>query len=124
MNRVIERWAKTYTFTRQGAGSYVNSRWVDGAAAAPVSFRASVQEITGFALAQLPEGERNKRPIWIYTDTQLQIVNTDTQTKGDIVNYLGFLYEVQVLEDWSQRVRYPFFQYRAIRLEGGARSDS
>ena len=124
MNRVIERWAQTYTFTNPVGGEWVNSRWVPGTPSAPTNFRASIQDINGFALSILPEGERNKRPIWIYTDQALQIVNTDTQTKGSIVTYLGFQYEVQSLQDWTQNVDYPFYQYKATRLEGGAKGDS
>lgn len=116
MNRVIERFARTWTYQRPAQGSLIKGRWEAGALGEPVEFRASIQPLRGLELLIQAEGERTKETVRIYTETQLQVANEAAKLKGDRVTWEGKVYEVQVQEAWDQ-TRIPFFKFKAVKIE-------
>jgi len=58
----------TLTIKRTSAGSYVNGRWVDGTTVAPApTITANVQPANTRDLLLLPESERTKEWVKVYT---------------------------------------------------------
>lgn len=81
----FDGWLEIVTGTRT-AGSYVNGRWVAGAAEA-LSFCGVVQNATPDDLKVLPEGNRNDEAIKIHSKFIL-IPQEDGKT-GDVISYKG-----------------------------------
>lgn len=97
---LIDNFGKQYTFRRFGAGTRVKGVWTNGDLAAPVTFTASIQPLTYADTMKLPEGERTKDYVRIYTTTQLRQTSEQDKTKGDIVDFKGRRYEVQKVAGW------------------------
>ena len=94
----------TYTFTRR-AGSYVNGRWLDGAATT-FSIACNIQpNIQGKMTKLLPEGDRSKYSIVILTNGISQSVRTSQEgsglLKGDEVTWNGDVYEVREINFYN-----------------------
>ena len=121
-NRVIERFAKTYTYQRPSPGATVKGRWEAGALGEPVEFRASIQPLKGFEIMLLPEGQRGIESIKIYTETLLQCLDETQKLKGDWISYNGKVFEVQPKQDWTDVERYGFYRYYAFKVETDTRS--
>lgn len=76
------------TVLRQGAGSWVNGRWVDsGETELPIE--ANVQPLRGHELLTLPESDRSKASIKVYCVDTLNTVEEVGQTKADIIVWEG-----------------------------------
>ena len=94
----------TYTFTRR-AGSYVNGRWLDGAATT-FTIACNIQpNIQGNMTKLLPEGDRSKYSIVILTNGIAQSVRTSHEgsglLKGDEVTWNGDVYEVREINFYN-----------------------
>lgn len=94
----------TYTFTRR-AGSYVNGRWLDGAATT-FNIACNIQpNIQGKMTKLLPEGDRSKYSIVILTNGISQSVRTSQEgsglLKGDEVTWNGDVYEVREINFYN-----------------------
>ncbi len=116
MNRVIERFASTYTYQRPGAQTIVDGRTRTPTLGSPTDFRASIQPLNGRELLLLPEGERDREYIKIYTDLRLLMSNPATKTKGDLVNYKGVVWTVIQTNDWNLN-DYAHFKFHAVSGE-------
>jgi len=93
-----------YTFTRR-AGSYVNGRWLDGAATT-FTIACNIQpNIQGKMTKLLPEGDRSKYSIVILTNGISQSVRTSQEgsglLKGDEVTWNGDVYEVREINFYN-----------------------
>jgi hypothetical protein len=116
MNRVIERFASTYTYQRRNPQVWVKGRTSPATLQAAVSFRASIQPMNGRELLVLPEGERTREYIKLYTDTQLNMADPVTGAKGDLVSYKGRTWEVTQSNDWNLN-DYAHFKFLAVVVE-------
>lgn len=97
MGVVIARLAQgRFTVTRP-SGSYVAGRWVEGAATI-LEITASIQPATPKELQRLPEGDRTRDVIAIWTTTELRV---GEGAQADRVSYGGATYEVQAVERWD-----------------------
>ena len=76
------------TVLRQGAGSWVKGRWVDGTEA-ELPIEANVQPLRGHELQNLPESERSKDSIKVYCVETLNTAEEVGKTKADIVVWEG-----------------------------------
>lgn len=65
------------------------------------SITANVQPATGRDLLRLPEGQRTREHIAIWTDGDLRTANEHAGTPADVVTWKGRTYEVQLIEPWS-----------------------
>jgi len=78
---------------------------VDGyrVAGTPTSstIQASVQPLTPHEVEQLPEGRRNQKNFWLFTDTEL---NMKTAENPDLVTIDGEDFEVMKVHPWQNGV--------------------
>lgn len=93
---------------RVAAGSYVNGRWVDGAAdpAVPLT-NTTVLAISAKEREELPEALRHDDMRVVHTRTELRVHTDDTV--GDIIEYKGRDYKVLKVKE-----RFEGGFYRAV----------
>lgn len=109
----------TYTFTRR-AGSYVNGRWLDGAATT-FTIKCNIQpNAAGKMTRLLPEGDRSRHSIFIITDGIAQSLRTSKEgsglLKGDEVMWNGDVYEIREVNLYNLGVL-DSYQALAVRKE-------
>jgi hypothetical protein len=88
---------QTFTVTRYAAGTYTEGGYVAGTTST-FSIKASVQPVKGQELMRLPEGERLRDYLAVYTDTQLRSLQDDKAP--DRISIEGYTYEVVAVDDW------------------------
>jgi hypothetical protein len=85
----------TVTVKRKTAGSYVNSRWQDGTEST-LTIKANVQpNLSGRDVRTLPEGDRSKKTIKLYTVSDLKVAEQGELLEGDKVQWNSEWYEVR-----------------------------
>jgi hypothetical protein len=99
MSATIARLAQGRFTVMRPSGSYVAGRWVEGAGSA-FEIVASIQPATPKELQRLPEGDRVRDVIAIWTTTELQVAASPA-AQADRVTYAGASYEVQAVERWD-----------------------
>lgn len=102
---------ETFQIERQAAGAYVGGVYVPGGVLETVTVTdSSVQPATQQQVELLPEGQRVKASLAIFTDTLIKTVDEQTKIKADVVIARGKRWEVQkVLEHGT-----PWLFYEAI----------
>lgn len=92
----------TVTVTRSGAGSYINGRWAAGVAS-QFSISASIQpaKMKHEELLHLPEGDRNRSALRVYTPTELRSANEADGTPADFIAWDGEQWEVVKVDVWT-----------------------
>jgi hypothetical protein len=98
---LISRFGTTYTVRRYASGSLVKGRWVPDASYTETEIIASIQPMSGRERELLPEGERTKEIIRIYTKHGLRQAMEKNNVKGDQVSYKGRMYEVKRVDTWD-----------------------
>lgn len=85
------------TIKREAAGGeYVDGHYVPASDESPApTAKASIQPLTGKEIIQLPESDRIRQPIRIYTDYQLNTKDIVVR-KSDSKEY-----EIQSVENWA-----------------------
>jgi hypothetical protein len=96
------------TVTRAEQGSYASGRFVAGDTQ-EYTAAGNIQPLNGKELLQLPEGNRQRQALKIYTAFALE--NNDTVTRADDVQY-----ETQAVEDWTA-FNQPHYKARLMRIE-------
>jgi len=91
----------TFTRKRRAGGSYVDGRWVDGAAEPDVDLVASVQPVSGRDLLRLPEGLRTRDTIAVITNGELRTANETAGLQADRLVVGGEEWEIVALDDWT-----------------------
>lgn len=101
------------TITRSAAGSYVDGRFVDGATE-EISIVASIQQDRPRPdeLLHLPESDRTREAVRIYTNTALRTANETNGTIADYLTWDGEQWEVVKVESWVLGI----VHYKAIAL--------
>lgn len=97
---MIARIGITCSVTRYAPGSYVNRVYVPGATTT-FSVLMSVQPLNGRELLNLPEAQRTRQWIKAYCATELRTAEQSTGIKADRVTANGRVYEVQMVEFWT-----------------------
>jgi hypothetical protein len=84
--------------TTRATGALIGGLWVDGS---PVTFNlgASIQDIDGATLRDLPEGQSAQDSIVIFTTTELRI-RTAT-TAPDVITYNGAQFRVTAVASFG-----------------------
>jgi len=98
---LIDRFGTYYTLRRYDPGIYVKGRWEPGSTFTETQIVASIQPSTGKEREILPEGERTKEVIRIYTKYGLRQPIEQQNVKGDRISYKGRSYEVRMVETWD-----------------------
>ena len=99
--------------TRMAAGAYVDGVWTPGAPTV-TAFDAVVQPSTPREVSLLPENQRSKEAITIYTVDSLQTA-TPAGVEADLVAWSGRNWRVLVVEDWTVQAQYA----RAVAVREG-----
>jgi hypothetical protein len=101
------------TVTRAAAGSYVDGRWVAGSTSTlTVTASAQPHRARPDELLHLPEADRTRESLRLYTETELQTADEETQTPADLVTWDGEQWEVVRVESWPLGLAH----YKAIAL--------
>jgi hypothetical protein len=100
-------------------GQYVEGDWIAGPEAAN-SFKGTAQPASGKTLELLPEGKRNSETITVFAPIGMTFTPADplTQRSGDIIEWEGRDYEVQVAKKWNNGLL-PHWELVAIRVKEG-----
>lgn len=110
----LESEAETVTFTRYAAGSRTAGVVTPGAIS---TFDAvvSVQPMSPRQVAMLPEGIRQRSPLWVGTGTELKATDPTSGAVGDTFTWQGRSYEITGVEDWT--VHGGFYECVAAKVE-------
>ena len=109
MGTIIER--EPFTFERQtNFGEFDD----DGFPASPQiengSGKGNIQPVSGNEILQVPEGDRTRQLLNIYTATELR--------HEDVVIRKGIRYEVQLVEDWTMSGDcISYFKVRVVKID-------
>jgi hypothetical protein len=96
----FDDWAEPVTLSRAGSGLYLQGRWSPGQTTT-VTIQADVQPAKPRELVNLPEAQRARAAIKVYSETELRTADVEAQTAADVLTVKGRRWEVQSVEPWS-----------------------
>jgi len=106
---------QTVTLSRYAIGSRgTDGRFVPGTPTTS-SIEATVQPANGRDMQTLPEGERQKRGIKLYTTTLLYLADQDAKRLADRIAYEGESFEVRHVEEQPRII--PHYKALALRVD-------
>lgn len=96
---------RSYTLDGKRFGPDTNNkgRMVPGTET-PFIFTASVQPLRGHELETLPENQRDRESYRLYTDFQLQTVDTTNKLRPDRIQLFNKTFEVIRIDIWQNNV--------------------
>ena len=121
MNGPISRHGGPVLVTRPSPGSYVGGKWVDGPSPAQFTATMSIQPFSLREMLILPESERSRMYVKVYSDTPVRPLDEATATKGDRFPYDNRTMEVQKNGTWDipKVTLQPHFKAIAAAIEVG-----
>lgn len=102
------------TLTSYAAGSYTSGRWSAGASSTS-TISASVQPAGPRDLMHLPEGDRTKAAVKLYTDSELSEGDESSGLVPDQITWNGEQWEIQKV--WRNALGIGHHKGMAIRVE-------
>ena len=91
--------------TSYSEGNYdTDGIWQDGGTTV-TTIQANVQPTTGEELKDLPENQRDKSVISLWTASTLKTVSEKNKTSADTLVYEGDTYEIHKVKAWKMGVR-------------------
>lgn len=78
---------------RFAAGGYVKGKWIDGVQT-EMDIEGNIQPMRGHELLALPESDRTKDVIKVYTVETLRTLNEAEKTKADLVIWNNLVYQI------------------------------
>lgn len=104
------------TIVRHSEGSYVNGRWVEGTESS-VIIQANVHPFSDYQVYLLPEADRTKSWMWLFTADLVRSKKEGTQGHGaDRFLWDGEWYEVMKTQKFSMGVR-DHYEAKCARIE-------
>lgn len=100
---------------RYEQGRYVRGKFIEEGFKI-IKVKANVQPMQPTELINLPESQRTKEGIKIYTDEILKTADEDKMTKADLVEWQDKEYEIHQIYDWSHSFL-PYFKATAIKKD-------
>lgn len=94
------------TVVRFGGGAWDSTGRYTGQSSMATPTAAVVQPSTPKEIEKLPENERTKEAITVFTRSPLQTSDVASQGKADQILWNGRTYEVFLVEDWSAQAQY------------------
>lgn len=91
-------------------GSYVDGYWVEPLRA-PQTIIASVQPVGDKELLILPDGDRNKEMLKLYSTFKFQIKDEAQGQTSDLIDIDGRIYEVVSVQDYTTHQSQVSIQY-------------
>ena len=88
------------TATRKSGGAWVNSVWT-GETTSTFTVTGSLQPLTAFQMATLPEGRQGRASYTLITKTVLQTV---TSQNPDTISIAGVDFEVWLAQPWGDKI--------------------
>ena len=107
---LIQNFSETITVRHYSAGTIVNGIVQPGGVASVVITDASVQPVSGEDLQSLPELERTKEALKVYTTAEVQTSDPRTGIPSDLVGIRGNQYKAVHVEPWA----YGFIFYKVL----------
>ena len=92
--------SSSIVITRRAAGTFTNGLYVAGTTST-VYAQANIQPASIRDLETLPEGQRNKETIAIYSKVELYPA-VENSIQGDLVTHSSKTYEVKQVRDWLE----------------------
>ena len=86
----------TYNVQRKAEGSYTNGVFNEGASSI-FTVKGNCQPVSGDDILQIPEGDRKRQLLKIYTEDELMV--------NDIVTVDGKEFEAHPVENWARQER-------------------
>lgn len=111
---------RAYRYRRDGAGEVGDDgRW------RPASFVreliiASIQPLSPFEIQALPEGERTRRNWWLYTKSDVRILDHQNGLDADVVEVDGIYYEVREVHHYRAATPIPHKKVRVLEIIEGS----
>ena len=102
--------------SRPGTSSYVGGVWTSAAPSA-LSFRGTIQPITGKELESLNVGQDDTGKVKVYSTTKLNVAKKGDNATGDIVYYNGKKWELIDELDYQNKLiqHYKYIaEYRGV----------
>ena len=106
----IARLANTTCVVERGSGHYFDGRWQKDQPQ-KLSVPACIQPLTGVDLQRLPEGQRTRDHVVVFSESPLQTADAAAGTPADVLTWFGRRYEVQAVEAWG-----PFWKCVAAKV--------
>ncbi len=100
------------TLHRRAVGTRSEGRYTPGAAVDSIIY-ASVQPLSGRELERLPEGERQKHSVKVYTETELRTSDQAADTLADLLVINSGTFKVLRVDRWSAVI--PHYEAYAVR---------
>ena len=102
------------TVTRRGAITRSNGFPVAGSSSTFTLSPVIIQPLSGREMQHVPEGQRNREWLRVYSQTALRTAAEGNGVMADTFAYAGATYEVQSVDNWSPNANY--YAYRAARV--------
>ncbi|WP_448510322.1 hypothetical protein [Immundisolibacter sp.] len=109
---LIARFGRSVTLKSYAAGSYVNGFWVEGALTTS-TITASVQPLTPRETLLLPEGDRQREWLKLYSTYQFKVQKDGTMNQSDRIVVDGKEYFVMKCTDFTSHNSLGIKYYRA-----------
>ena len=99
---------ETVTLKRSAAGSYVSGHYVAGTESSS-SIDANIQPLPGKEILQLPEADRNRESLKVFSESEILVNDTIVRSSKN--------YEVQKVADYSVH-SIPHYEAVMLLVEG------
>lgn len=107
---LIKSFGRKIKVEKYGAGAYVDGFWVPGNTSL-IEITASCQPMTANELLRLPENQRTKEWVKIFTTTKLSTADTEKKTNADVLIIDGSRYEVSSVKNYTMQGPVTGIQY-------------
>lgn len=105
----------TIIVTRFGTGSWTNGFFVDGSTAT-FEIKCNVQPVSYRELLNLPESQRTKSAVKVFSADELKEPNIVDKKNADRFTYNSKTYEVHKVRDWSQ-LNIPHYESIGVEID-------
>lgn len=93
------------TFVVERCGESVNDRGRSELTVETLGWQGVIQPATPRELERLPEGDRDRESITVYSETPLRIGQRPEGEAADIIHWRGMRFEVASVETWQGYTR-------------------
>lgn len=112
---MISTWNEKIKVERQVAPKWDHGRPVDQA---PECFfiQATVQRLSAREVLLLPESQRTREIVKVYTSFALQGIPEKTNINADVIVWGDAKYEVSSVEKWQQKTNLTHYKATALKI--------
>lgn len=104
------------TILRETQGSFIDGDWVEGTQTS-VDILANVHPFTDYQVSLMPESDRSKDWVWLFTSSLVQQKKEGSNGNGaDRFMWLGDMYEVMKTQRYVMQVQ-DHVEAKCVRIE-------